>query len=365
MKHEHVGCSAEQKGRSVSPSSKSPKRKASFVGSLCFMLLFFLPFYKISGERMAKQATPNQEEEEGYNPMDMINHHIKDHHAWDLFPGAVLYLPVVLYSADRGLEIFSSRRLLQADTPYQGYTYDHGHVLATDSHRTFYDFSITKNVLFLFLEAACLLLLLLDVGRRYRRRPRGVPKGFQSALEPLVLFVRDQIVRPCINGPHHARYLPYLLTLFFFILFGNLMGLLPGAANLTGNIAVTGALALITFFLTNLSGNKHYWQHIFNMPGIPVFIRPLMAFVEFISLFTKPFSLMVRLFVAVTAGHIVILSLLSLPFIFQSFGVGLLASLVTLFVTLIEILVSLIQAYVFTMFTSLYIGMATERPHPA
>ena len=173
------------------------------------------------------------------------------------------------------------------------------------------------------------------------------------------MFVRDDIVKPCM-GSRTRRFLPYMLTLFFFILIGNLMGLLPGAANLTGNISVTLTLAVFTFILTNIHGNRHYWQHVFFMPGVPAFVKPLMTLVEFISLFTKPISLMVRLFVAITAGHIVILCLLGLVFIFHSYIIGIFSTFIVLFVNLIELLVSVVQAYVFTMFSSLYIGLATE-----
>jgi F-type H+-transporting ATPase subunit a len=172
------------------------------------------------------------------------------------------------------------------------------------------------------------------------------------------VFVRDEIVKPNI-GHHYEKYLPYLLTLFFFILFGNLLGLLPGAGNMTGNIAVTMTLAVFTFIITNVSGNKAYWSHIFWTPGVPLPLRIVILPVEIVGIFTKPFSLMIRLFVAITAGHIVLLSLISLAFIFQSVTVGFVSSLIVLFINLIELLVAGIQAYVFTLFTSLYIGMAT------
>jgi F-type H+-transporting ATPase subunit a len=170
-------------------------------------------------------------------------------------------------------------------------------------------------------------------------------------------------VKPNI-GHHYEKYLPYMLTLFFFILFGNLLGLLPGAANLTGNIAVTLTLATLTFIITNVKGNKGYWSHIFWTPGVPLPLRIVILPVEIIGIFTKPFALTVRLFVAITAGHIVLLSLICLAFIFQSYLVGFVSSLIVLFINLIELLVAGIQAYVFTLFSSLYIGMSTaEHEH--
>src|SRR5690606_6698304 len=211
-------------------------------------------------------------------------------------------------------------------------------------------------------NSVVLVLVFLSVAKAYKRNAGKAPKGLQSLIEPVILFVRDEVVKPNI-GHGYEKYMPYLLTLFFFILFGNLLGLLPGAANLTGNIAVTMTLAVLTFIITNVSGNKSYWSHIFWTPGVPLPLRIVILPVEIIGIFTKPISLMVRLFVAITAGHIVILSLIALTFIFQSYFVGIASSLVVLFINLIEILVAGIQAYVFTLFTSLYIGMAKAEDH--
>jgi F-type H+-transporting ATPase subunit a len=207
------------------------------------------------------------------------------------------------------------------------------------------------------------MFVFLAVAKGYKKNSGKAPSGIQSFFEPIIVFVRDEIVKPNI-GHHYEKYLPYLLTLFFFILIGNLLGLLPGAGNLTGNIAVTLTLAVFTFIITNVSGNKAYWGHIFWTPGVPLPLRIVILPVEIIGIFTKPFSLTIRLFVAITAGHIVLLSLISLAFIFQSISVGLVSSLIVLFINLIELLVAGIQAYVFTLFTSLYIGMAiAEHEH--
>jgi F-type H+-transporting ATPase subunit a len=214
----------------------------------------------------------------------------------------------------------------------------------------------------LFINAGLLLFILLAVAKSAKQRAGKAPKGIQSFIEPIVVFVRDEIVKPNI-GHHYEKYLPYLLTLFFFVLFGNLLGLLPGSGNLTGNIAVTLVLALLTFVITNFSGNKNYWSHIFWTPGVPLLLRPIILPVEIIGIFTKPFSLTIRLFVAITAGHIVLLSLICLTFIFQSYVVGVGVSIAVVFINLIELLVAGIQAYVFTLFTALYIGMATADDH--
>jgi F-type H+-transporting ATPase subunit a len=296
------------------------------------------------------------------NVGEVILHHVMDDHVWHLWDhGGTIYLPVIVYSKEKGLEVFSSHHFYDAHhniVPYNGYKLEHNHIYLADTGKAVFGLSITKNVAMLLINAAVLLLVLIAVGRGYRSNKGKAPKGIQSFFEPLIVFVRDEIVKPNI-ARDHERYLPYMLTLFFFILFGNLLGLLPGAANLTGNIAVTLTLAVFTFIITNIKGNKNYWSHIFWTPGVPLPLRIVILPVEIIGMFTKPFSLTIRLFVAITAGHIVLLSLLSLAFIMESIGVGLVSSLIVVFINLIEILVAVIQAYVFTLFSSLYIGMAT------
>ncbi len=260
--------------------------------------------------------------------------------------------------------MFSSSNFFDEDhnaITYGDYEYHHSH-LASVSDRSFIDISITKNVAFLFINAALMLVVFLSVARGYKKNEGKAPSGIQSVFEPIIIYVKDEIVKPNI-GPKYERFLPYMLTLFFFIWFGNILGLLPGAANLTGNIAVTSVLALFTLILTTVNSNKNYWQHIFNTPGVPLLLKPIIVPVEIIGIFTKPVSLMIRLFVAITAGHIVILSLLALTFIFHSYTVGFLSSLVIVFINIIEILVATIQAYVFTLFSSMYIGMAMEEHH--
>jgi F-type H+-transporting ATPase subunit a len=294
----------------------------------------------------------------------MINHHIMDAHAYEFAHGVVLHLPVIVYSEEKGLDIFSSSNFYDEDhnvVPYNGYVIEHEHITLADGSHVL-DFSITKNVAFLFLNATVLVLVFFSVARGYSRNAGGPPKGIQSFFEPIILFVRDEIVKPNI-GPKYERYLPYMLTLFFFIWFGNILGLMPAAANLTGNIAVTATLAMGTFLLTNFSGNKHYWKHVLWTPGVPHLMKIIIVPVEILGLFTKPFSLMIRLFVAITAGHIVVLSLISLTFIFQSWAVGIGSAVVLTVINIIELLVATIQAYVFTMFSSLYIGMAVEDHH--
>lgn len=297
--------------------------------------------------------------EEKLNVSEVIIHHVLDDHVWHFSDAFVLPLPVMVYSSEKGFDIFSSGNFYDEHhklKEYNGYVLDHGKIhLAGGGH--VFDFSITKNVAMLLINATLLLLVFMAVARGYNRNKDKAPSGIQSFLEPVILFIRDEVVKPNI-GPRYERFLPYMLTLFFFILFGNLLGLLPGAGNLTGNIAVTGALAVLTFIITNFNGNRDYWKHIFWTPGVPLPLRPIIFLVEVIGIFTKPISLMVRLFVAITAGHIVLLSLICLTFIFSSIWVGFGSTVIVLFINLIELLVAGIQAYVFTLFSSLYIGMA-------
>lgn len=299
---------------------------------------------------------------EKFNAGDVILHHVMDDHIWHFFDGhyGTLYLPVIVYTSERGLDMFSSSNFYDENhnvVEYNGYKLDHNHIYLADSGKAVFDLSITKNVAMLLINAALLLFVFLAVAKGYKNNKGRAPKGIQSFFEPIIVFVRDEVVKPNI-GHHYEKFLPYLLTLFFFILFGNLLGLLPGAGNLTGNIAVTLTLALLTFIITNVSGNKAYWAHIFWTPGVPLPLRLVILPVEIIGIFTKPISLTIRLFVAITAGHIVLLALICLTFIFGSVWVGFGSSIIVLFISLIELLVAGIQAYVFTLFTSLYIGMA-------
>lgn len=311
-------------------------------------------------------ASETESDKPEFNASEVILHHVVDDHIWHFWDGhyGTLYLPVIVHSSERGFEVFSSHHFYDEHhnvVEFNGYKLEHNHI--TLNGASVLDLSITKNVAMLFINAALLLLVFTAVARGFNKNKGKAPKGVQAFFEPIVVFVRDEIVKPNI-GHHYEKYLPYLLTLFFFVLFGNLLGLLPGASNMTGNIAVTLTLAVFTFVITNLSGNKAYWGHIFWTPGVPWWLRPVMLPVELIGLFTKPFSLTIRLFVAITAGHIVLLSLICLAFIFHSIYVGAAASLMVLFINLIELLVAAIQAYVFTLFTALYIGMATaEHEH--
>ena len=296
----------------------------------------------------------------------MIMHHILDDYQYEIMHGVIIPLPIILYTNNEGLIIFSSSNLFDKNHEpikegYRGFYYDHGHIAPIDKSLSYIDFSITKNVFFLFLNASLMLFVFLFVASKYRNK-KTTPKGIQSLFEPIIIFIRDDIVKPNI-GKKYERYLPYMLTLFFFIFFGNVLGLFPAAANLTGNIAVTMVLALLTFLITNFSGNLNYWKHIFWTPNVPNVMRISILPIEIIGVFTKTFSLMIRLFVAITAGHIVLLSFIGMTFIFGSYFVGVMSSLFAVALNIIELLVAGIQAYVFTMFSSVYIGLAVEEGH--
>lgn len=310
------------------------------------------------------------EEDGGFNPSEMIDHHVGDSHSWEIFHGLTIHLPVIVYSADKGLAIFSSSNFYDehhAVVPYDGYVMEHEHI-SLESGGQVLDLSITKNVLFLLMTTALILLVFFAVVRGYKKNEGGAPKGIQGFFELLIVFVRDDIAKENI-GPKYERYVPFLLTIFFFIWFGNTVGLLPAAANLTGNIAVTLVLASFTLVITLFSTRKAYWLHIVDpvgnsMPWIAkIFLYLILWPVEILGIFTKPFSLMIRLFANITAGHVLILGLLSLAFITQSVAVGVMGALFASVMNLLELFVAALQAYVFTLLASIYLGQATEECH--
>ncbi len=340
------------------------------VGSIYKSLIIriLLPFiaFTVSTSLFAADSA----KEGTFDPGSMINHHISDAHSWEIFHGFTVHLPVIVYSSEKGLDIFSSSNFYNEDhelVPAMGYVMDHEHI-TLESGEHVLDFSITKNVLFLFLNAIILLWVFFAVAKGYKKNHGKAPSGIQSFFEPIILYIRDEIVKPNI-GPKYDRYLPYLLTLFFFIWFGNLLGLLPAAANLTGNIAITLLLALFSLIITTASGNRTYWMHILDPLGnsmnwfakIPLYI--ILLPIEIIGIFTKPFSLMIRLFANITAGHIIILSILSLAFITQSIFIGVLSALFASVMTLLELFVAILQAYVFTLLSAMYFGQAVEEHH--
>lgn len=321
---------------------------------------------------VAKADHHEGDAENKFDISSLIFHHISDAHEWHFatigHTHLSIDLPVILWSADRNLEVFSFGNLKphdhNSDAPvYNGYTVDHhGKIISTEG-REFKDFSITKNVASLFLSVVLLFAVFFTIAGAYKKRQGQAPKGIQSFFEPIIVFIRDEIAVPNI-GKKYEGYLPYLLTVFFFIWFNNLLGLMPGGANLTGNIAVTFSLAAITLLITVFSGNKDYWMHILWTPGIPLWLRPILIPVELVGIISKPFSLMIRLFANITAGHVIILSLLGLTFIFKSLAVGVAATLFSTVMSLLELFVAILQAYVFTLLSAMYFGQATaEHEH--
>jgi F-type H+-transporting ATPase subunit a len=365
-----------------------------------FILAFFVFSWGITISRAEAQhsatithdpLTTTHETEEPFNAGKMIIEHIVDAYEWHIMEIGETHiyvpLPVILYY-DGNLTVFMSSKFHHGKEAYNGFKIEEegakkgkivrvmeGTMETDENAGRIIDLSITKTVLAIFFSAALLFIIFFSVANAYRRNKDKAPKGIQSLLEPLILFVRDDIAKEAIGGEKYEKYTPYLLTVFFFIFINNLMGLIPFfpfGANVTGNIAVTGILALFTFIITTFSANKNYWRHIYNAPGVPWWLKfpiPLMPFVEFLGVFTKPFVLMVRLFANMIAGHIIILGFMSLIFIFGNIKPALdtLVAPVSvafgIFMGMLELLVAFIQAYVFTLLSALYFGMAMEEHH--
>ena len=212
----------------------------------------------------------------------------------------------------------------------------------------------------MIIAALLMFFIFTAVARGYKKNEGMAPKGIQSFFEPIIVYVRDDIAVPNIGEKKYQKFFPYLLTLFFFIWINNLLGLIPTGANASGNIAFTMVLAVLTLIITNVNGNKHYWGHILAMPGVPRWILVILTPVELVSIIVKPFALMIRLFANIAAGHIIILSLLSIIFIFKSVFVGIPAAVFVLLMMMLELFVAALQAYIFTLLTALFIGQAVE-----
>jgi len=311
-----------------------------------------------------------------------ILEHIADSHEWHILTrkngeSVAIYLPVILYSKESGLHLFSSKQLAHGKE-YKGYKLEEegdlkGKIVSVsesgvvDEKNLPLDLSMTKTVIGMLSAAIIGLLLFLSLARSYKKTGISHPKGIQSFLEPIILFVRDDIAIPNIGLHKYEKYMPYLLTAFFFILINNLMGLIPFpppfGANVTGNIAITFVLASFTFLITQFSGNKSHWRHVFATPGVPFWLLPIMIPVEIIGLFSKPFALMIRLFANMLAGHIVILSLICLIFIFDTLALAPVSILFVIFMDFMELLVAFLQAYIFTLLSSLFISLAVQEEH--
>ena len=356
-----------------------------------FKTLFLGFFLLISLFGYASDNKDTESSEKEFDVTKMIMHHIKDAHEfhvtdWDGHP-ITIPLPVILWT-ENGLVSFMSSEFHHDDLGNvvvekggQRFVKFHEKIYyandVADSHGVFVsldaehhpsnikplDFSITKLVFSMFVSMFLLILIFGFSARAYKKSKDGVPTGIAKFTEPLIVFIRDEVAIPNIGEEKYERYLPYLLTIFFFIWINNLMGLIPFfpfSANLSGNIAFTAALAFITFIITTFVGNKNYWKHIFWMPGVPVPMKLFLAPIEFIGIFIKPVSLMIRLFANISAGHIIILSLISLIFIAETIWIAPASIFFSVFISVIEVLVVAIQAYIFTMLSALYIGTAME-----
>ncbi|MCI5055838.1 MAG: F0F1 ATP synthase subunit A [Flavobacteriales bacterium] len=309
-------------------------------------------------------------------------HHLLDAHDFHLFSDKTtgkhfsFPLPVILW--DEGLHIFMSSKfhhgedLVESNGKY--YILHHNKIFRTDEYGTLtfdgeghpnnvvpLDFSITKNVFSIFVISALLFFMFRSFAKSYSKGP--IPNKLGKFLEPLVIFVRDEIAIPNIGEKHYRKYMGYLLTAFFFIWIINLFGMTPFGINITNNIAVTFGLAILTFIITQVTAKGYYWKHIFWMPGVPVPMKIILAPIELLGVFIKPFALMIRLYANMTAGHIVLMSLIGLLFLFENwFARGAFFGL-ALFLSIIELLVAFLQAYIFTMLTALYFGFAVEEAH--
>ena len=337
---------------------------------LTILFSLFFSFFIFADDKSANKTSSGV-----YDPVPNIMHHIADAHDWHLWGEGdnsfSIPLPVILYTSE-GVDAFMSSDFHHGHSTVKKenriYSIDsHSHITEA-SGLDILDISITKNVASMLISFVILFFVMLTAARGYNKK-NVAPKGLQAFIEPLVLFVRDDIIKDNI-GKKHEKFTPLLLTFFFFILINNLMGLLPGAANVTGNIAVTFVLSAITFLVTTIFGNKNYWGHIFKPPGVPLALMPIMVPIEIIGIFTKPFALMIRLFANISAGHIIILSLISLIFIAQSamgtagaWGVAPVSALFVLFIYCIEVLVAFLQAYIFTLLSSVFIGLAVQDGH--
>jgi len=353
------------------------------------VFVFVIVFGVLLPETAKAESNSHEENTSKLDIGGVIMEHIVNSYEWHIATvkdkHISIPLPVIIVDKE-GVHVFSSKKFHHGHEAYKGFAVCHeegmkkGKIIKVneagerDASASFLDISITKNVFSLFVSIALLLVIFISVANGYKKRGVLPPKGIARAIEPLVIFIRDDVARSAI-GKKHERYLPFLLTLFFFIFLNNLLGIIPffpGGANLTGNISVTLVLALFTFVITNVSGNRIYWKHIVNTPGVPVWLKiplPLLPLVEVIGLFTKPIVLMIRLFANITAGHIICLSFIALIFIFgnmsSTLGLGIspISVLFYIFMMVLELLVSFIQAFVFTLLSAIYIGMAIEEHH--
>ncbi|MBN2638346.1 MAG: F0F1 ATP synthase subunit A [Bacteroidales bacterium] len=362
--------------------------------SVVLLIIFFLSLSMpvFAAPQHAKQESEfekeqKEAEQEGFELGKLIIEHITDSYEYHIFQIGehhfTVSLPVILYDQGHWVTFWSSE-FHHHHGEYKGYYIaekgnNQGKIVRKNAEgvevRPRLDISITRTVGTLMLNSLMVIFIFLWVAKTYRRRKEMAPKGFQSFMEPLIVFIRDDVAKASIGKDHYERFTPFLLTLFFFIFFNNLLGIIPffpWSVGVTANTAITGVMALAVFIITTVNGNKHYWTDIFNTPGVPWWLKfpiPLMPIVEVMGLFIKPIVLMIRLFANMIAGHTAIMGFVALIFIFAKFSVGLgygvsvVSVMFSIFLDMLEVLVALIQAYVFTILSALYFGMAVEKPH--
>ena len=364
----------------------------------------------------AEESHDHGHEQEAFNPSNFIIHHIADAHEIHLWGDVHIPLPIIVYTAEHGLDVFMSSAFeghgdgRVAERP-SGVTYElsHGHIAVAGDHAghdhgshdghdhadhaghdhgaheghdhaehshhgpVVYDLSITKSIFGMLLMLGLMVVLFGRMAGSYKNRQGQAPTGMTNALEPLVVFLRDEIAIPNIGKAKADKFLPFLMTVFFFIFFANLLGLVPfiGGFNVTGTLGITMVLASLVFLITAFNGNKHYWGHLFWPPGVPLFVMPIIVPIEIVGMFLKPIVLMIRLTANISAGHIIILSFVSLILIFgkggeamaAGYGIGIFSTAFMIFMYCLELLVAFLQAFVFTLLAAIYFGEATHEAH--
>ena len=361
------------------------------AGFSVFLLLIF-------SSAFAQVDSAHKDAKKSFDAKEIIFGHVLNNHDFHIIDiigdngekhPVSIPLPVILYSKQRGLEAFMSSRFHHGEENYRNYMmltdakigelkldptkYFAQDIVAVndqgmiDPSVRIYDISLSRNVVQMIIAMGLFLWVMISIAKRYAsgQGVKSAPKGSQSLLEPVITFVRDEVAKPNL-GTSYEKYFPFLLTIFFFILINNIIGLIPGSANVSGNIAFTAVLGMISFVVILLSSDKHYWGHIFNPPGVPLGVKFILVPVELISVFIKPFALIIRLFANMVAGHIIIICLISLIFIFANmnkfagWGTAPFSIAFTIFIYLIEVLVAFLQAFIFTMLTAVFIGQAIE-----
>ncbi len=359
-----------------------------FIAKILFLIVILSGVTTAYAQEVEKnpqthELTEQEDSEKKSKIQEYINHHLLDSYDFTFFSDEEagkhygFPLPVIIF--DDGLKVFSSSKFHHGETVAEvdgnHYKLYHSKIYKTNAagdinydeegHATNdkpLDFSITKNVVTMVLVSILMFFLFRALATSYKKN-KSIPKGVGRFLEPLVLFVRDEIAIPNIGENKYKKYMSFLLTIFFFIWFLNLLGMTPLGVNVTGNIAVTFGLALITFLITTFTANKNYWAHIFWMPGVPKLMRIVLAPIELLGMFIKPFSLMIRLYANMTAGHVVLMSIIALMFIFKNWLGSSLSFGLAFGLAILELLVAALQAYIFTMLSALYFGMANEESH--